>query len=350
MTTYVYPDHACMFFFFIGGWLVYRGTTIWQLALGSLFLGFAGLARFDMIPVCGALLAAAYVLRFRKTGRSRWPRAVAVSMALFLLPAMGMTIFQYRSTGEIGYVRYDEDSNPGLIRGGYFGWLRTWLILVQGEFSVFHTTDDRPGWGGFDIDSYPSRAFKSEEVRTEIAGLLAVWRKSGYTTEIDDKFKQIATSTRRERPIRTFLLVPAARMMHYWINLEGARAIHVTLRIEPPWSRVATAAVFPFRVLFVFMAAVGVYVVWVRQRAQILGDGDGLGIARFCSLMILLRTGELGILGIFVAGGLMETRYVIVALPAMLLLAVVGWCEIASGGTGDAVCRLKSPAPEDPRA
>lgn len=334
MTTYVYPDHACMFFFFMGGWLVYhslwREVALLRLALGSLFLGVAGLIRVDMLPVCSALLIAAYVLLFSNTARSWWSRAIVVSMTMLLLPPVGMTIFQYRSTGEIGYVRLDDANNAGLVRGGYFGWLRTWIILVQSEVLVFHTMDDQPDWQGFNIDAYPGRAFKSGEERTEIASLLAAWQKSGYTTEIDDKFKQVAASTRRERPIRTFLLVPAARMLHYWINLEGARAIHVSLRIEPPWSRVATAVVFPFRVLFVFMAAIGLYVAWARQRTHILGDGDGLGIARFCSLMVVLRTGELGVLGIFVVGGLMETRYMLVALPAMLLLAVVGWCEIAS--------------------
>lgn len=48
-------------------------------------------------------------------------------------------------------------------------------------------------------------------------------------------------------------------------------------------------------------------------------------LARLCSLVVLLRTGELGLLGLFIASGLMETRYAVVALPAMLVVATVGF-------------------------
>lgn len=332
MSTYVYPDDACMFFFFVGGWLIYRGLWaerwLWQLAAGSLLLGLAALARVDMVPVCGAFLAAACVLFLRSSAAVGRTRAIAVCAVMFLLPLAGMTMFQYRSTGEIGYVRMDTTQNAAAIRKGYFGWLRTWLILVNE--SLEFNGGDNPDWHGFDIDAYPSRAFKNDAQRAEVADALSAWRQSGYTPTVDKTFEEIAVSNRHKRAISTFLLVPAARMIHYWINLEGARAILVTLRLEPPWSRVATAAVFPFRILFVVLAAIGLYFACIRRRAHLLDDGDGLGFARICALMVILRTGELGILGVYLAAGLMETRYVIVALPAALLLAVLGWRECGS--------------------
>ena len=113
-------------------------------------------------------------------------------------------------------------------------------------------------------------------------------------------------------------------MLHFWVNLEGARIINDVLGIGAPWTRIATALVFPFRLLFVLLGFIGLYVIWIEQRASIFRGSDGLDFARLCSLMVLFRTGELGGLGIFLAGGLMETRYAIVALPAMLMVAAVG--------------------------
>ena len=332
MSTYAYPDHACMFFFFVGGWLLWRGLAgqgaAWQAAVGSLLLGLAALARIDMIPVCGALLICAWALSWQRLSRSALLRAAALGGAMFLLPLIAVSAFQYRSTGEIGYVRSDTTQNATNLRGGYFAWLRTWVVFVQGDMSTYHNMEQAADWAGFDIATLPRRATGGDAERTEIAGLLAAWKSSGYTPQVDAGFRKLAETARRERPIRTFVLVPAARMIHYWINLEGARAIHVTLRMEPPWSRVATALAFPFRVLFVVLAVLGIWHLWITLRADILRDSDGMGFARLCSLMMALRTGELGLLGIFVVGGLMETRYVIGALPGMLLLAVLGWRQV----------------------
>jgi hypothetical protein len=161
--------------------------------------------------------------------------------------------------------------------------------------------------------------------KKRIGSLLKSWQENGYTSDIDASFRQIAASRKRENWILTFVVVPAVRMLHYWINLEGAREIQVVLKLEPPWSRVATALVFPFRLLFVLLGLIGFYVIWVEQRCGIFRWNDGLDLARLCSLMVLLRTVELGLLGLFIAAGLMETRYAIVTLPAMLVVATVGF-------------------------
>jgi len=334
MTTHVYPDAMCMFFFFVGGYLASQSLSgsrgAWGLAVGSAMLGVAGLIRFEMLPVCGALLLIIYLVLVRQRGARACLGAVALSVALFLTAPTAMTIFQYQSTGEIGYVRTQIAQNSDTLRKGYNTWLRTWIILVQGEAVVFSDAlHDDPSWVGFDMNAYPRRAFKSDEQRGEIAGLLDSWRQNGYTKEIDTGFIQIAGANQREYPITSFVLVPIGRSLHYWINLEGARAIQVTLRIEPPWSRVATALVFPFRLLFVGLAAVGFFVVGIERRSRLLRWGDELDLARICSLMVILRTGELAVLGLFMVTGLMETRYVIVALPAMLVLATVGLRRIA---------------------
>lgn len=331
MTTYVYPDQMCMFFFFVGGYLICRSLSDagkWALATGSSMLGVAGLIRFDMIPVCAGLLLVVYLLLFQRRNGRIVLGAIAMSAALFLTPPAAMSIFQYRSTGEIGYVRIQTAQNANNLRGGYFAWLRTWVIFVQGEHLAFATLDDQPNWSGLDVNAYPRRAFGSEEQRDDIARLLESWRQTGYTKDIDGAFERHAAMNERDRPVTTFGLVPAGRMMHYWINLEGARAIHVTLGLEPPWSRVATALVFPFRLMFVILGAIGLFVVWIERRARLFRWGDELDLARMCSLMVIFRTGELVVLGLFVGAGLMETRYVIVALPAMLLLAVVGFRRI----------------------
>ncbi|SDR64038.1 hypothetical protein SAMN05519103_09325 [Rhizobiales bacterium GAS113] len=342
LTTSVYPDQMCMFFFFVGGYLIFRALSgswkmLW-LAAGSLFLGIAGLTRVDMLPVCAGLLLFAYTIIFRQWRDRARLGAIAMSTVIFLLAPASMLIFQYRSTGEIGYLHLRPPPTETYTfkvskHVGYLAWLRTWVIFVQGEHVVFASPDETPVWlkSGADINVYPRRAFKSDEQRNEIAALLDSWRQNGYTNDIDAGFMRNAEANRREHPVTTYGVVPVARMLHYWINLEGARAIFDTLGLEPPLSWIATASVFPFRVLFVVLGAIGLYVVWFRQRTRMFCWSDGLGLARVGSLMVIFRTGEFCVLGLFVGGGLMETRYIIVALPAMLLLAVVGLRRIAGG-------------------
>jgi 4-amino-4-deoxy-L-arabinose transferase-like glycosyltransferase len=331
LASTVYPDHMCMFFVFMGCYLLYRHfvdtAQIAYLATGSLALGLAGLMRVDMIPVAGTILVIVLLLKWRSSPSRSNLAPMAVCGALFLAPPLGMCAFQYYSTGEIGYVRINMPYNPNVTRGGYFAWARTWIMFVQGENVLFGFADYGvpKTWAGFNVEAFPSRAFRSLDEKKKIGGLLKSWQENGYTSDIDASFQQIAASRKSKNWILTFVVVPAVRMMHYWINLEGAREIQVVLNLEPPWSRVATALVFPFRLLFVLLGLIGFYVIWVKQWAGIFRWSDGLDLARLCSLVVLLRTGELGLFGLFIASGLMETRYAVVTMPALLILATLGF-------------------------
>jgi hypothetical protein len=69
------------------------------------------------------------------------------------------------------------------------------------------------------------------------------------------------------------------------------------------------------------LAAVGACIVWLPLCNPI---AEQVRLARFASLLVLLRTGELGALGTVAWGGLMEVRYILVGFPFALLLAFWG--------------------------
>ena len=325
-SNFIYPDHACMFFSFLGGYCVYlgisgRGHGGW-IAAGSLLLGLAGLARFDMIPVCAAMLLAAYAVLIWQVAQGFRLHAVALSSVLFAAPLFGMCIFQYASTGEIGYLRTATTQNANTLRGGYLAWLRTWLVLAQ-DHSILAASETAADWPGFSIDTYPTRAFTNSSERAAIAATLDDWKLHGYSPEIDAQFLGFADSNRTTRPVETYLLVPLMRVQEYWLNIEGSRAINESLHGMFPANAIAW-----LRRLTVALAALGFGVSWIGQWKIAPDDASSYGLARFLSLMVLLRTGELIVLGMALAGGLMESRYVTVAMPAMLLLAIVGWKQL----------------------
>jgi hypothetical protein len=69
------------------------------------------------------------------------------------------------------------------------------------------------------------------------------------------------------------------------------------------------------------LAIVGTYYVWLGIPATVTKQ---VLFARFASLLVLFRTLEFGILGIVAMAGLMEVRFILVAVPFALILSAWG--------------------------
>jgi hypothetical protein len=55
-----------------------------------------------------------------------------------------------------------------------------------------------------------------------VAGLLATLRTAGYIDSVDQGFHQLALEKFKQHPVRSFVLIPMLRMIHYWINIDSA--------------------------------------------------------------------------------------------------------------------------------
>jgi hypothetical protein len=234
-----------------------------------------------------------------------------------------MLVYQFCSSQEIGFVKYKPDTP------GYFTWMRSWFALQKSEYERFAWGPSgwgRPGmekdWPGFDVANYPARAFDSAAERDRVSDLLRIWHSGGYTTSVDRGFMDIGYDRFAQHPVRSFILVPSLRMAHLWINLDGAQPYIRVLLIQRPLSTFIVAFALLLRLILIFMAVLGAYAIWFQLRTLAT---DYLPLARFASLFVALRTMELGALGALTWGGLMESRYVIVAFPFMIILSFWGF-------------------------
>jgi hypothetical protein len=226
-----------------------------------------------------------------------------------------MLIYQFYSTHEIGFVRY-ELPNPG-----YYTWMRSWFAFEKREYDRFAWDVGTRDWSGFDVSNYPARAFDSTAERDKVSELLKTWRSEGYSTTVDQGFRGIGQDRFAQHPVRSLLLVPSLRMAHFWINIDSAQSYLRVLPIQRPFSTIIVAFTLLLRLLLLIVAAVGAYAIWFRLRTPV---ADQIRLARFASLFVTLRTMELGALGIFASGGLMEVRYIVVAFPFVILLSFWG--------------------------
>jgi len=106
-----------------------------------------------------------------------------------------------------------------------------------------------------------------------------------------------------------------------WNNLQIARyPVTQTLDLVLRSSAIVVFTLLQ-KLLLIFMAVLGAYAIWFWPRIQ---TADQVPLARFASIFVVLRTAELGVLGAFVLAGLMESRYVLVCFPFVIILSFWG--------------------------
>jgi hypothetical protein len=312
MVNSVYTETAVMFLDFLGVWLLFISrSSIWTVSALAL-LGVASILRIDIL-LLNTICVIIYFVFFERI-KCGWRAALKGCLVFLAFPGL-MLIYQFFSTQEVGFLRY-EPWNPG-----YYTWMRTWFALEKSEYERFAFDVGTRDWFGFDASNYPARAFDSVTERDRVSELLRIWRSEGYATPVDQGFLRIAQDRFTRHPVRSLLLVPSLRMAHFWINIDGAQSYLRILPIQRPFSTLIVACTLLLRLLLLFMAALGAYAIWFRFRTPVT---DQLRLARFASLFVAIRTMELGALGVFAWAGLMEVRYAIVAFPFVMLLSFWG--------------------------
>ena len=312
MVNSVYTETPTMFFVFVGVWFLFISSTFLARIVGFAFLGVASLLRIDVL-VLNIVASIAYLVLFRRKAFDT--RAAPLGLVLFFAFPISMLAYQYYSTREIGLVKLE------FRQSGYYAWMQTWFAIERAEFDHFAFDIGTTNWPGFDVVNYPSRAFNSATERNRVSELLATLRTAGYIGSVDQGFHQLALEKFKQHPLRSFVLIPMLRMIHYWINIGSARTYLRVLPLRRPISTLVVAFTVFLRLVLIFCAAIGTYFVWLRAPTPIT---DQILLARFASLLVLLRTAELGVLGAVAWGGLMEIRYVIVAFPFMIILSIWG--------------------------
>ncbi|MBV8630505.1 MAG: glycosyltransferase family 39 protein [Silvibacterium sp.] len=187
----------------------------WTL-LQALAWSYAALLRPD-----GALLAVALCPAMVWYGRKRWgvtlvARHAAVAGLLSVLPFVPWTIRNWRAfhVFEPLAPRYATDpgepTNPGFQR-----WTKTVCVDLACTWEVYWNLDSDV----IDPAKLPRRAFDSPEQYQQTRALLADYNKTqSLTSEMDDRFAQLATERIRAHPLRFYVLLPLARLADMWLR------------------------------------------------------------------------------------------------------------------------------------
>jgi hypothetical protein len=160
------------------------------------------------MPAIGLLILVAAVLSWRRARVRQWALAGVVCVAT-LSPWMA------RNYAEFGRLQPLGDSSR-LLEGAYISWLDTWVDDVS---------QLAPYWWYVREPASPS-TFPSDKVidpgeRTKAEQALAQARKfQTFDAEgVPQTFFELAAKARRDRPFRTFVAVPARRLVSTWRNV-----------------------------------------------------------------------------------------------------------------------------------
>lgn len=320
MVNAVYTEQLSQLVIFAAIWILARSIAFPEKhrisSVSSVLLGVSAVLRVEMLAFGAAMLTCRRLL-FRTSEKPGWSiRFLLLELVLFSILPCSMAGYQYWSTGEVGLVRAQ------FYFPGYMAWMRTWFATENDQHNrlAFGLADD--DWPGFDERLYPARAFDSEDERIQIMALLRDWETIGYISAVDRGFAEIATSRRRSRPFRSFVAIPLLRMLHYWVSVDGAQTYLRSLNISRPISTMIVGAVMLFRIAIAGLAAFGAWAAWAS--ATNAGDHFIVTFVKFCSIAVVLRTLMLGILGIQVWAGLMESRYVSIVFPLVVAMCAFG--------------------------
>jgi len=323
MVSSVYTEQFCQFLIFFGVLFLTRyalsKNSVSFGLFGALLLGISSILRVELLLLNIMILLFCVILtKYKHRDNISIFRILVLYCSIYSIFPLFMAGFQYVSTGELGFVK------PVHRFDGYNGWTRTWFMLEKTDHDRFQFGKGTPTWEGFNAANYPARAFDSSHEVEQLTHLLNRWRIEGYDDEIDQQLEQIAANKARQNPLRHYLLIPIARMLHFWVNIDGAQTFLRSVVILPPFSTVIVAVVMILKSLLLIAAAVGFYIIWLCKERISIQDRD-ISFARLASIAVLARTVELGVLGIFLIGGLMEVRYVVIVYPFVLLLSLFGF-------------------------
>lgn len=296
-----------------------NSTRRYCVLVGALLIGIASMLRVDVFAlnlIAMMLLGVSVWLR----SRSAW-KAALLALALSLIIPLTVCGLQYVSTGEFGLAKQSSGW------AGLSSWVRT-LRLDRNEYiAIAFGVDSTPGRGK-SMAVMPPKVFASDQERQKVADLLDRWKHRGYDANVDASFAQLAKERIASDPFGFYIVNPLYRMQHFWLNRDGGQFYIVPLDPKPPLSTAVAAATLAGRLALVSLFMVGATSTIKSTRILYRHSAAPSCFADDCALFsigyVLLRTLELGVLGMLKYAALMEIRYISVAVPFALIVAIKG--------------------------
>lgn len=238
------------------------------------------LVRPDFVPTIVLLLAAVLIVCGRALPARRAALA-ALAFAAALTPWLAQNYIQLGKIAPLGIY-------GGLLERAYVRWLDTWVDDVSQLAPYWWYARDPASPSSFP----PDKVIDPEE-RALAEAALAEGRaaRSLNVEPARNTFDALRAKARRERPLRTFVVVPLRRVISTWVNLAG------------------------------YANSSAVRIIWVLLLLAALA-GAVWGVRHRFDITLLLLAAVIGRSVLPAAVGIgVEPRFVVEALPAVFVFA-----------------------------
>jgi hypothetical protein len=267
--------------------LTSRHATLWGVA------GLAGggclLVRSDTVIVIFLLMITALFLYWRKVGLKALATA-ALFMVLGL--TMALTPWMIRNYRAFHGLR-PLGGTATQVRLPYARWLTTWLDDPKYLDPFWWNALDPATPSDLPVGKIPEDERKQAE-----AALVMAKAQGSYDGQPARVFSELAEKARHERPLKTFIVVPARRMIMAWFRMP---AIINSSVLKP-----------------------AAYIFWLSLLGTVMvGLVTTRGLRNSVLLILLMQVLGRSVLPLL-SSLAAEPRYMIEALPACFILAAVG--------------------------
>jgi hypothetical protein len=284
------------------GWILSGAATACAILLrpdGGLLLGTIGLYLLWR------------VFKFRE--ERKWATMAGVLLTVIsLAPLIPWAIRNWKTFHVFQPLVTFAATDPGeFTPEGWERWLKTWMIdYVTMEDVAFRVSSDP-----LEMKFMPPRAFDSEEQRQRVSKLVDAYNvNTSMTPELDSQFGEIARERARSHPLRTYVLIPLARLTSMWFR---PRTEMLPIDIywwhfkEDPHDSAIASALGLLNLVLVAAALWGL----VRFRFQYAGLLITFIAVRSVFMML---------------AGVAEPRYVLECYPVVFVLAAFGTVAVTS--------------------
>jgi 4-amino-4-deoxy-L-arabinose transferase-like glycosyltransferase len=280
----------------------------------GLIIGVGALLRFDTLLLGAGVPVALYLGLRGWRERTIGAGLVVAGVVLGLLPWAVRNQIRFGAPHVLtGHV--DKDSHPIQV-GGYRDWLATWAH-TDGElrgyaFCYFNPDCNRS------VFAYPAEAFDTPEEVKRVGELLAARKKDGFTSEIDNGFREIAQEHRQRHWWRTGVALPFERAKNLWFSAHDDILLAPSWR---PWPKLTNKLLPYFRKL-----SIGFALAMMAALAFLLFRPRTRMLAAVVVVCAVVRTAALALLYY------PEGRYVVELMPVGCVVIAVAVAEAVRRG------------------
>ncbi|MGA7622888.1 MAG: hypothetical protein WB630_05330 [Candidatus Acidiferrales bacterium] len=288
--------------FSFAGWFLLAGFIV---GLGTL-----------VRPEAPLLLAAtgiALCWRWRRRANCRKLILAACWMGVgLLLPLFPWALRNALTLGRAHFLApHYAETYGDFVPRGFYAWTHTWMTRRRDAYLVTWKVGKAP----IPVETLPAAAFDLDDERARVAGLLAAYNSNlRMTPSLDYRFAMLARERTARRPWRTYIFVPAERVLAMWFT-PRVETLPYSGELWPAaekWSsnRADFGVTLGFWLLGFVYVGLGMRGLW-----QWRGGAAGAVLI----LYLVLRSAAMTELPT------VEPRYVIECFPAVLAFGALAW-------------------------